>query len=160
MNAKPPNPGNGVPRGRLIKLIKQRENGNKYLPHNNHGRRMLIALLRFGLPDDQAVGFGPWCEAELRDLKHQSFCVHKRHVGELIGMTTDELAKFELWHLGLPVDQTVEEHEAWKKEWKRQGAKRRKQEQRDRLCMGKGTTDVEAGEGKNGIRATKPFIRF
>jgi hypothetical protein len=94
---------------------------------------MLVALLRFGLSDESAIGFGWWCEPELPELKRQAFRTNRRNVGKLIEMTTDELVEHELWHLGVPVDQTAEEFKAWKKTRAKELAAKRKQQQRDNL---------------------------
>ena len=89
----------------------------------------MTALLCFGLSDDDAIGFGWWVEAELSELKGKA-CIDRRSVGKLIGMTTDVLVEHELWHLGLPIDQTAEEYAKWKKERSNKLAAARKQEQR------------------------------
>ena len=93
---------------------------------------MLIALLRFGLPDNDAIGFGWWVEAELAKLKRQAIRIDRRDVGKLIEMTTDELVEHELWHLGPPADQTAEEYKAWKKERDKRLAAERQQAKRDK----------------------------
>jgi hypothetical protein len=121
-------------RARLKRLCREKRFGNDFLPDNDEGRSILIALLSLGgLPDAVAIEFAWWCDAELPTLKRQACRTKWRDIGKLIGMTTKELEEYKLWCFGVPADQTPKEFEAWKKERSKRLARERQQERRKRL---------------------------
>jgi hypothetical protein len=69
-------------RAKLDKLTRLRF-GNNFLPEDDTGRRMLTALLCFGLSDDSAIEAAPWCEAELPLLKRRARRIKWDDVGKL-----------------------------------------------------------------------------
>jgi hypothetical protein len=121
-------------RARLKRLCREKRFGNDFLPDNDEGRSILIALLCLGgLPDAVAIEFAWWCEAELPALKSQARRIKWCDVGKIIGMTTQELEEYKLWSFGLPADQTPEEFKTWKKDRSKRLARERQQKRREIL---------------------------
>jgi hypothetical protein len=119
---------------RLKNLCRLRYSGTIFLPDDDAGRSMLVALLHFGLTDEEASAFGYWCEAELPTLKECR--VNRDDIGKLIGLTTaelDTLGKRGPWCVGLPVDKTPKEFEAWMKERRNKTMAKAQQKQRVKL---------------------------
>jgi hypothetical protein len=118
---------------RLKNLCRHRYKGTIFLPDDDAGRSMLMALLQFGLTDEEVAAFGYWCEAELPNLKPHARTLNRLSIGKLIRLTTNELealGKRAPWCIGLPIDQTAEEFEAWMKKRQKDKTTKRKQEQR------------------------------
>jgi hypothetical protein len=125
-------------RARLKNLCRERRFGNDYLPDDDEGRSILIALLSLGgLPDAVALEFAWWCEAELPTLKRQASRTKWRNIGKLIGITTKELGDYKLWCFGVPADQTPEEFEVWKKKRRKEQDAKRSKKYRDKLKVEK-----------------------
>jgi hypothetical protein len=116
---------------KLKNLCRLRYDGTIFLPDDDTGRRMLIALLYFGLADAEVAAFGYWCEAELPVLK--DYRVNCDDIGQLIGLTTaelDALGRRAPWCIGLPIDKTAKEYEVWMKQRQKDMTSKRKQIQR------------------------------
>jgi hypothetical protein len=116
-------------RSDLSALCREERFGNDFLPDDDDGRAMLTAFLCIGESDVVAIKFAPWCEAELPALKRRARCTKWANIGKLIRITTKEIEEY----IGLPIDKTAEEFEAWKKDRSKRMAKERQQQCRERL---------------------------
>jgi hypothetical protein len=114
---------------RLQKLSRQRF-GNHHLPDDSDGRAMLVALLRFGLSDETAIADAPWCEAELPAFKRRAKRIKWHEVSELIGLRFAERNAVKLFNIGKPLDVSVAEIDAWRKDRKRESSRKSKAKQR------------------------------
>lgn len=110
---------------------------NHFLPDTDTGRAMLIALLRFGLADENAIECAPWCEAaELATLKRRARRIGWRDVGKVIGLTFKEWKRAKLFILR-PVDASESDIEAWREERRKVSARDRQAKRREKQKMEK-----------------------
>lgn len=98
---------------KILKLCKIRH-GCRFLPNNEDGRCLLVALLRLGLSDDSAVHMALWPlePPELRKLRRVARRVRWKELGDVLGrilrLTYDERLEAKLFFLW-PVDVSREE---------------------------------------------------
>jgi hypothetical protein len=124
---------------KLQKLCKLRW-CNHFIPDSDAGRAMLATLLRFGLTDESAIESAPWCEGELATLKRRARRIPNkwrdsdigREVGKLIDLTFKEWILAKLFMLR-PVDASESEIEAWREKRRKESARNRQANRRDKL---------------------------
>jgi hypothetical protein len=122
-----------IGRRRLHRLCQMRFDTH-FLPDNDDGRAMLLALLCFGLTDDAAITDAPWCgQRELSTMKRRARRMEWRDVGKLIRLTYAEYETAKLWLLR-PCDVSPEElgrrNDERRRKLDRERRKREREEQR------------------------------
>ncbi len=86
-------------RGKALTLCEIRH-GSRFLPNNDDGRRLLLALLRLKISPELATLRAPWLEpAELKKLQRVARRVKWDELGKLVGLTYDERRASRAWYM-------------------------------------------------------------
>ena len=93
-----------IRRRQLMKLATSRHRG-RVLPHDQHGRSLLKALLACGMTGPDAQQRAPWiAPGELQGIINDVDATPRQHwtaqrLGELVELTDDEREALQLWSL-------------------------------------------------------------
>jgi hypothetical protein len=116
-------------RGKVLSLCEIRH-GSRFLPDNDDGRRLLVALLRLGLAVESATLRAPWLEpTELRKLQRSARRVKWDELGELVLLTYEERRAARAWFMW-PHGMSKNEVRRLQAETNRESERKRKREKR------------------------------